>query len=138
MPEATDTAFILNPSLTEKELLASICDELNIPTSAGPTLKQLTDQISQFLLHNHEQGRRTVLLIDEAQHLKAEVLEQLRLLTNLETHTQKLLQIILIGQPELQSLLKEQRLRQLAQRITARYHLLPLTMSEVKAYIAFS
>ncbi|PKG57784.1 ExeA family protein, partial [Shewanella sp. GutDb-MelDb] len=100
-----------------------------------PSLKQLTDRISTFLLNNHSNGRNTVLIIDEAQHLKAEVLEQLRLLTNLETDTKKLLQVILIGQPELQQLLKRQELRQLAQRITARYHLLPLTLEEVGLYV---
>ena len=135
LPENTDTAFILNPSLTELELLATLCDELNITYGESPTLKQLTDRLSQFLLANHEKGRNTVLIIDEAQHLRAEVLEQLRLLTNLETDTKKLLQVILIGQPELQQLLKRQELRQLAQRITARYHLLPLTEQEIGLYV---
>jgi len=135
LPENTDTAFILNPSLTELELLASLCDELSIKYDKEPSLKQLTDLLSQYLLANNEQGRNTVLIIDEAQHLRAEVLEQLRLLTNLETNTKKLLQVILIGQPELQQLLKRQELRQLAQRITARYHLLPLSAAEVSLYV---
>ncbi|QSX34672.1 AAA family ATPase [Shewanella avicenniae] len=135
LPENTDTAFILNPSLTESELLATLCDELGIGYGENPTLKQLTDLISQFLLKNHKAGRNTVMIIDEAQHLRAEVLEQLRLLTNLETDTKKLLQVILIGQPELQQLLRRQELRQLAQRITARYHLLPLTVPEVELYV---
>ncbi len=135
LPENTDTAFILNPSLTELELLATLCDELEIKYGDNPTLKQLTDELSQFLLANHNRGRNTVLIIDEAQHLRAEVLEQLRLLTNLETDTKKLLQVILIGQPELQQLLKRQELRQLAQRITARYHLLPLTQEEIALYV---
>ena len=135
LPENTDTAFILNPSLTEQELLATLCDELSIVYDKDPSLKQLTDLLSQFLLGNHEKGRNTVLIIDEAQHLRAEVLEQLRLLTNLETDTKKLLQVILIGQPELQQLLRRQELRQLAQRITARYHLLPLTLEEVGLYV---
>ncbi|WOT04410.1 ExeA family protein [Shewanella youngdeokensis] len=135
LPDNTDTAFILNPSLTELELLATLCDELKISYGESPTLKQLTDHISTFLLNNHRQGRNTVLIIDEAQHLRPEVLEQLRLLTNLETDTKKLLQVILIGQPELQQLLKRQELRQLAQRITARYHLLPLTLEEVGLYV---
>jgi general secretion pathway protein A len=135
LPESTDTAFILNPTLTELELLATLCDELNIRYSENPSLKQLTDLISQYLLSNHEKGRNTVLIIDEAQHLRPEVLEQLRLLTNLETDTKKLLQVILIGQPELQQLLKRQELRQLAQRITARYHLLPLTRDEISLYV---
>lgn len=135
LPEHTDTAFILNPSLTELELLATLCDELKISYGENPTLKQLTDHLSRFLLANHEKGRNTVLIIDEAQHLRAEVLEQLRLLTNLETDTKKLLQVILIGQPELQLLLKRQELRQLAQRITARYHLLPLNEDEIALYV---
>ncbi|MCL1049404.1 AAA family ATPase [Shewanella abyssi] len=135
LPDNTDTAFILNPSLTELELLATLCDELAITYGESPSLKQLTDRISSFLLTNHSNGRNTVLIIDEAQHLRAEVLEQLRLLTNLETDTKKLLQVILIGQPELQQLLRRQELRQLAQRITARYHLLPLTREEVVLYV---
>ncbi|MBV7314274.1 ExeA family protein [Shewanella sp. NIFS-20-20] len=135
LPDNTDTAFILNPALTELELLATICDELHIGYQAQPSLKQLTDLISQFLLNNHKQGRNTVLIIDEAQHLRASVLEQLRLLTNLETDTKKLLQVVLIGQPELQQLLKRQELRQLAQRITARYHLMPLDQQEVARYV---
>ncbi|VEF25130.1 Putative general secretion pathway protein A [Shewanella baltica] len=135
LPDNTDTAFILNPSLTELELLAMLCDELKISYGDNPTLKQLTDHLSRFLLDNHSKGRNTVLIIDEAQHLRPEVLEQLRLLTNLETDTKKLLQVILIGQPELQLLLKRQELRQLAQRITARYHLLPLNEDEIALYV---
>ncbi|MCS6207626.1 ExeA family protein [Shewanella baltica] len=135
LPDNTDTAFILNPSLTELELLATLCDELKMSYGDNPTLKQLTDHLSRFLLDNHSKGRNTVLIIDEAQHLRPEVLEQLRLLTNLETDTKKLLQVILIGQPELQLLLKRQELRQLAQRITARYHLLPLNEDEIALYV---
>ncbi|MCL1043989.1 AAA family ATPase [Shewanella electrodiphila] len=135
LPDNTDTAFILNPSLTEQELLATLCDELKIQYGEDPSIKQLTDLISQYLLNNHQNDRNTVLIIDEAQHLRPEVLEQLRLLTNLETDTKKLLQVILIGQPELQQLLKRQELRQLAQRITARYHLLPLTVEEIQLYV---
>ncbi|PTA49517.1 AAA family ATPase [Shewanella morhuae] len=135
LPDNTDTAFILNPSLTELELLATLCDELKISYGDNPTLKQLIDHLSRFLLANHSKGRNTVLIIDEAQHLRPEVLEQLRLLTNLETDTKKLLQVILIGQPELQLLLKRQELRQLAQRITARYHLLPLNEDEIGLYV---
>ncbi|WP_299009727.1 AAA family ATPase [uncultured Shewanella sp.] len=135
LPANTDTAFILNPSLTEQELLATLCDELSIVYTDNPSIKQLTDLISGFLLKNHQAERNTVLIIDEAQHLRPEVLEQLRLLTNLETDTKKLLQVILIGQPELQQLLRRQELRQLAQRITARYHLLPLTLEEVGFYV---
>ncbi|WP_298441483.1 AAA family ATPase [uncultured Ferrimonas sp.] len=136
LPEDADLAFILNPALTQLELLATVCDQLHIAVPEQPTLKQLTDKIAEYLLANHQRGRRTLLVIDEAQHLAAEVLEQLRLLTNLETDTRKLLQVILIGQPELQALLRRQELRQLAQRITARYHLLPLNLDEVAAYVS--
>ncbi|WDE00223.1 ExeA family protein [Thalassomonas actiniarum] len=136
LPENTQAAFILNPTLSSQELLATICDELKIRyRKTGATLKTLTDKIQEKLLKNHQAGLNTILIIDEAQHLKAEVLEQLRLLTNLETHTKKLLQVILIGQPELQQLLQRRDLRQLAQRITARYHLLPLNREEVAQYI---
>ncbi|MCG7534542.1 AAA family ATPase [Pseudoalteromonas sp. OOF1S-7] len=136
LPDSTQVAFILNPALSEMELLASICDELSIDYDANnATLKSLTDVIKARLLDNHQRGGHTMLIIDEAQHLAAEVLEQLRLLTNLETDHKKLLQIVLVGQPELQQLLKRNELRQLAQRITARYHLLPLTESQVFAYV---
>ncbi len=136
LPQTTDVAFVLNPSLSELELLASICDELGIAYERDEeTLKILTDKIKQRLLDNHATGRHTMLIIDEAQHLAPAVLEQLRLLTNLETNQKKLLQIILVGQPELQQLLKRNELRQLAQRITARYHLLPLSESQVFAYV---
>ncbi|ASD66042.1 ExeA family protein [Pseudoalteromonas piscicida] len=136
LPESTKVAFILNPSLSELELLATICDELGIDyDSNNATLKSLTDVIKHRLLENHHSGGHTMLIIDEAQHLAPEVLEQLRLLTNLETDHKKLLQIVLVGQPELQHLLQRNELRQLAQRITARYHLLPLSESQVFAYI---
>ena len=136
LPERTELAFILNPALTELELLATICDEFSIEYDRkAPSLKHLFDVIAAFLLNNHQKNMNSVLLIDEAQLLNPKVLEQLRLLTNLETDRKKLLQIILIGQPELQQMLKQDELRQLAQRITARYHLLPLNLSEVCNYI---
>lgn len=135
LPSSTEVAFILNPTLSSLELLASICDELNIVVNEDASLKQLTDAIKTKLLTNHEKGGHTMLIIDEAQHLAPEVLEQLRLLTNLETDHKKLLQIVLVGQPELQQLLQRTELRQLAQRITARYHLLPLTQAQVFEYI---
>lgn len=135
LPDNTQVAFILNPTLSALELLASICDELNIEVERDASLKQLTDAIKAKLLCNHESGGHTMLIIDEAQHLAPEVLEQLRLLTNLETDHKKLLQIVLVGQPELQQLLQRTELRQLAQRITARYHLLPLTQTQVYEYI---
>ena len=136
LPENTQLAFILNPTLSSQELLATLCDQLKIRyRKTGATLKTLTDKISEKLLKNHANDIHTVLIIDEAQHLDPQVLEQLRLLTNLETNTKKLLQVILIGQPELQQLLKRRDLRQLAQRITARYHLLPLNKQELTLYI---
>ncbi|MBA6303790.1 AAA family ATPase [Colwellia sp. MB02u-14] len=136
LPENTQAAFILNPTLSSQELLATVCDELKIRyRKTGATLKTLTDKIYEKLNKNHQANLNTLLIIDEAQHLAPEVLEQLRLLTNLETDTKKLLQVILIGQPELKQLLQRRDLRQLAQRITARYHLLPLTKSEVDHYI---
>jgi len=136
LPPQTDVALILNPRLTVLELLASVCDELSVPYPAGTkSIKDLIDALNRRLLEAHAQGRRTVLIIDEAQNLRSDVLEQIRLLTNLETSQEKLLQVILIGQPELLSILKRKRLRQLAQRITARYHLGALSRSETIAYI---
>lgn len=136
LPPATDVAIILNPALNALELLATVCDELGISYDGQqPTLKTLTDSLHRFLLHNHADGRKTVLMIDEAQHLDFDVLEQIRLLTNLETNSEKLLQIILIGQPELAQLLQRPELRQLNQRITARYNLAPLSPEETGAYI---
>ena len=137
LPEDTDLAFILNPSLTTEDLLASVCEAFSLPYDQPATLKSLFDTLHQFLLKNHQAGRKTLLVIDEAQHLLPEVLEQLRLLTNLETDDAKLLQIVLIGQPELQQLLRQPLLRQLAQRITARYHLLPLDLNDVDSYVRF-
>jgi len=136
LPDNTQAAFILNPTLSCQELLATLCDQLKIRyRKSDASLKNLTDKIAEKLLKNQKSNINTLLIIDEAQHLQPEVLEQLRLLTNLETNTKKLLQVILIGQPELQQLLQRRDLRQLAQRITARYHLMPLTKSELKQYI---
>lgn len=136
LPEQVEIALIFNPKLNAIELLAAICDELGIAyPQATDSLKHLVDALNRHLLAAHARGRRTVLLIDEAQNLSLEVLEQIRLLTNLETTKAKLLQIILVGQPELKQLLERQELRQLNQRITARYHLLPLSFAETKAYI---
>lgn len=132
----TDVAFILNPAQTEVELLASICDQFKIPYYVErASLKTLFDAISRWMILNLEKGRNAIVLIDEAQHLSFEVLEQLRLLTNIESENQRPLQVILIGQTELQQKLKENQLRQLAQRITARYHLLPLDLQESSFYI---
>lgn len=136
LPEHVDMALILNPRVNAQELLASLCDELHIAYARDTTsIKALTDVLSAYLLDSHARGRRTVLMIDEAQNLSADALEQVRLLTNLETTREKLLQIILVGQPELRSLLARDELRQLSQRITARYHLEPISREETAAYI---
>ncbi len=131
-----DVALCLNPKLTVIELVAAVCDELQVAYPPSDyTLKSLTDALTVSLLKAYSQGRRTVLIIDEAQNLNRDVLEQIRLLTNLETHQHKLLHIILVGQPELQRLLARRDMRQLAQRITARYHLMPLDYRSSCAYI---
>ena len=135
VPEDVDLAVVLNPKVTAIELIATVCDELGIDYPAGCSIKGLTDVLNLYLLGAYKSGRRTVLVIDEAQNLSADVLEQVRLLTNLETSTQKLLQIVLIGQPELRSLLASEGMRQLSQRITARYHLDPISREETEAYI---
>ncbi|MEZ8742181.1 AAA family ATPase [Photobacterium swingsii] len=137
LTQDTQVAVILNPALSAQELLASICDELGLTYPETASYKKLMDTIYQHLLSNHSDGRQTLLLIDEAQHLMPDVLEQLRLLTNLETESRKLLKVVLIGQPELQQLLQQERLRQLAQRITSRYHLLALTGQEVSEYVHY-
>lgn len=137
LPDNIDIAFILNPALTEIELLATICDEFKIQyQQENISLKLLFDALTSWMMNNLLSGRSAIVLIDEAQHLSFSVLEQLRLLTNIESNNKKPLQVILIGQTELQQKLKEQALRQLAQRITARYHLLPLTKQETEYYIA--
>jgi general secretion pathway protein A len=136
-PKNAEIALILNPRMTAPEFLLTICEELGIgvPDNAAASGKDLVDILNDYLLRAHAAGRRVVLVVDEAQNLAPEVLEQVRLLTNLETNTQKLLQIILIGQPELRELLTRHELRQLAQRITGRYHLDPLSADETKAYV---
>lgn len=136
VPENVDIALVLNPKVTSTELIATVCDELGIEYPEGDiSIKALTDVLNRYLLDAHARGRRTVLILDEAQNLSADVLEQVRLLTNLETSTQKLLQIVLIGQPELRSLLAREDMRQLSQRVTARYHLEPISREEADAYI---
>jgi general secretion pathway protein A len=136
VPDNVDLALVLNPKVTAHELIATVCDELGIEyPPENSSIKKLTDVLNRYLLEAYAQGRRTVLIIDEAQNLSADVLEQVRLLTNLETATQKLLQIILIGQPELRTLLARDDMRQLAQRVTARYHLEPISLEETGAYI---
>ena len=136
LPEFADVAVVLNSQLSRVEFLAAICEELHVPLpEQRSSVKALTDSLNSFLLHNHSLGRRTILIVDEAQNLRLEVLEQVRLLTNLETAKQKLLQIILIGQPELREQLARNDMRQLAQRITGRYHLEPLSSDETSAYV---
>lgn len=137
MPANTDIAFIINPKLTSEELLAAICDELEIayPRDISGT-KVLVDRINSYLLSAHARGRKTVLILEEAQNLGTDVLEQIRLLTNLETNQEKLLQIIMLGQPELRETLSRPEMRQLSQRVTARYHLGPLSKSEISGYVA--
>jgi general secretion pathway protein A len=140
VPDNCRLAYIFNPKLTVEELLLTICDEFRIalpPASSGALgVKGYVDAINGYLLESHAQGKNNVLVIDEAQNLSPQVLEQLRLLTNLETSERKLLQIILIGQPELRTMLARPELEQLAQRVIARYHLGPLSVVETGAYVA--
>ncbi|MEC8898704.1 MAG: AAA family ATPase, partial [Pseudomonadota bacterium] len=136
-PAHVDIALVLNPRLSARELLSSVCDELEIAHQPDASIKTLVDSINQDLLKAHAAGRHKVLIIDEAQNLSAEVLEQLRLLTNLETSEKKLLQIVLLGQPELQEILALPELRQLNQRVTARYHLDAIDRQELPAYLQY-
>ncbi len=136
LPEKTDIAIILNPKLTISELLKTVCEELNIPAPIHSSSdKTYIDNLNSYLLDAHARGRSTTLVIDEAQNLTPKVLEQLRLLTNLETTTHKLLQIVLLGQPELRDMLNSPQLTQFNQRITSRYHLQPLKPDDVEKYI---
>ena len=130
----TATAVVLYPALTGEELLRSILQDLHIPVT-GASLKDHVDALHRFLLEARAQDRDVVLLVDEAQDLSAEVLEQVRLISNLETDTEKLIQIVLMGQSELQEILSRRELRQLAQRVTARYHLSPLNRQETEEYV---
>lgn len=136
IPSNCNVAYIFNPKLTVPELLASICDEFHIPVlDSSSSAKTYTDSLNGFLLSAHAEGKNNVLIIDEAQNLSVDVLEQLRLLTNLETNQRKLLQIILIGQSELRHILARPELEQLAQRVIARFHLAALSESDTKQYI---
>ncbi len=136
-PQNAEIALVINPRLSPLDFLQTICEELGIgvPDGAQNNAKELVDLLNRYLLRSHAAGRRVVLIVDEAQNLGVEVLEQVRLLTNLETESQKLLQIILIGQPELRELLGRNELRQLAQRVTARFHLQPLGREDTLAYV---
>jgi general secretion pathway protein A len=137
IPDDTDVAFVINPRVTVTELLTTICEELgDVPPEAEQdSVKRLVDRINRHLMDAHARGKRVVLVIDEAQNLAVDVLEQVRLLTNLETNERKLLQVILLGQPELAVMLEAPELRQLAQRVTARYHLQPLSAEELSALV---
>ncbi|HEY0857601.1 MAG TPA: AAA family ATPase [Albitalea sp.] len=139
VPRRCNVAYIFNPKLTVTELLKSVCDEFRIPYPhegpGVPTVKDYIDPLNEFLLRTHSVGQNNLLIIDEAQNLSADVLEQLRLLTNLETSERKLLQIILIGQPELRTMLARPELEQLAQRVIARFHLEALSANETRQYI---
>lgn len=136
LPATTDIAMILNPKLTIMDLFKTICEELKIPIQdTSPSVKTYIDLLNIYLLEAHSKGRNTALIVDEAQNLDIEILEQLRMLTNLETNTNKLLQIVLIGQPELQQILSDPKLSQINQRITTRYHLGPLQTTDVTTYI---
>ncbi len=136
IPENTNIALILNPTITPLELLENICKELKVPLRGiKGKLNNMVDKLNKYLIKSWSEGKNTVVIIDEAQNLPRDTLEQLRLLTNLETDKQKLLQIILIGQPELRTTMRRDDLRQLAQRVSARYHLLPLAIDETFAYL---
>lgn len=135
VPPEINFAFIINPKITALELLETVCDELSIKKPEQVSKKNMIDCINRYLLQVNEQGKKTVIVIDEAQNLSTDVLEQLRLLTNLETSRHKLLQIVLLGQPELRDLIRKPELSQLSQRITARYHLGPLSREDTALYI---
>jgi len=137
VPDRVDVALILNPQLSHAELLATLCDELKIEYPKYSTPLKILSALNEHLLEAHAQGKRTVLIIDEAQLLSRTVLEQVRILTNLETTKHKLLQIILIGQPELAKTLDRDDLKQLSQRITARYHLEPLNLQDTCEYVKY-
>jgi general secretion pathway protein A len=137
IPDGTRIALLLNPLVTPRELLAAVSEKLGIDIDGSiDSTRLLVDGLNRYLLDAHERGERVVVVIDEAQNLSPEALEQVRLLTNLETSKEKLLQIVLLGQPELRELLQRRNLRQLAQRITARYHLSPLGPKDTHLYIA--
>jgi general secretion pathway protein A len=140
IPKRCNVAYIFNPKLTALELLKTVCEEFHVPVAppapgTALTVKDYLDPFNRFLLETHAVGMNSVLIIDEAQNLSADVLEQLRLLTNLETNERKLLQIVLIGQPELRSMLRRPELEQVAQRVIARYHLDALTEQETEQYL---
>ncbi|HRR39799.1 MAG TPA: AAA family ATPase [Syntrophales bacterium] len=129
------TAYVFNPRLNTEDLLQYICDDLGIKTRPNLTKGQLIYLLHHFLLDCYRKNERVVLVIDEAQALNPELLEEVRLLTNLETSTSKLLQVVLVGQPELDKTLSDPKFRQLKQRISVRYHIKPLSLVETEEYI---
>ena len=135
LPADVDLAFVVNPKLSAQEMLEAVCDDFGINYTPGDSVRTLVNALNEFLLESFAKGRNAILVIDEAQNLEEDVLEQLRLLTNLETSEKKLLQLILIGQPELKEKLAQHSMRQLAQRITASFHLQPLSYQETVDYI---
>jgi general secretion pathway protein A len=136
LPANVRVALVLNPKQTPLELLETICEELHVELPGKRrSMKVQVDALSQYLLKAYGEGLRVVLILDEAQELSRECLEQVRLLTNLETASQKLLQIVLLGQPELREMTSRPSMRQLAQRITARYHLMPLDFPDTATYL---
>lgn len=134
LPGDTEAAYIFNPRLDEVQLLKAINDELKVDSSAD-NAKDLVDALNAFLMQMRADGKKVIVIIDEAQNLSIDVLEQLRLLSNLETTRSKLIQIILVGQPELAEMLDSHELRQLGQRVTLSCYLAPLTLKETGAYI---
>ena len=132
--EGYETALVLNPRMTSQQLLQSILNEFSLPSAGADRVAGL-EVLNRFLLEQVERGKDVIVVIDEAQTMSIELLEEVRLLSNLETDQRKLLQIVLIGQPELRALLDDKRLRQLRQRITVRYHLEPLSIAETAHYI---
>lgn len=135
LPKNVEVAFVINPKVSALEMLEAICDDLDVHYTEEPTIKSLVDALNTHLLSSYACGKHTILIIDEAQNLADDVLEQLRLLTNLETNEKKLLQLILLGQPELREKLNSQSMINLSQRVTARFHLQPLNLQETTEYI---
>jgi len=131
----TEVAFLFNPDLSALELLEAVCRELGLGATGGGSRRDLLDRINDFLVHNKRAGRRVLLIIDEAQNLPAETLEQVRLLSNLETETSKLIQIVLLGQPELEAKLASRELRQLGQRVSVWWKLAPMQRAEAYEYV---
>ncbi|GAG00792.1 unnamed protein product, partial [marine sediment metagenome] len=130
----TKTALILNPDLSKNQLLKMMLQDLGVDSGKNSGTSLLT-KLNEFLIQQLSSGNNVVLIIDEAQNLKSSMLEQIRLLSNLETEKEKLLQIVLVGQPELREKLKSPKLRQLRQRISVRYHIFPLIRAEIVKYI---